>query len=251
MRRWVGVVAMLALAVTAAWTTAAPASASTRLKVSNPANHEELSEKPGWVSLAFDGTVKRSLLKVLVLDSRGRNVVVGDLIYQGSAVLVQLNNDLPKGTYTVKYQVDRKDGQPEGGAYQFAYGKGTWSNVVASWSGTAQQPPEMANPDPMATGPVETPTTTPPVVEVTDEPTPSETQPSDSPTAQPSVSATTPTQSAAPSGSQTPGTAPAPGGPGPVGWVIAGIAVVAAAGSGGWWLVSRRRQSDQNSVENQ
>ena len=252
MRRLLAVVTMLVLAVASAWTTAAPASASARLKVSNPANHEELSEQPGWVSLAFDGTVKRSLLKVLVLDSSGRNVVVGDLVYQGSAVLLQLNNDLPKGTYTVKYQVDRKDGQPEGGAYQFAYGKGTWTNVVASWSGTAQQPPEMANPDPMATGPVETPTTTPPVVEVSDEPAPSDTSTESAPaSAQPSAGGTAPTESAAPSSSQSPAPGVATEGSSPVGWVIAGIAVLAAAGGGGWWLVRRRRQSEPTSAGDQ
>ena len=230
MRRWLSALIAIALCAATVLAAATPTWASGRLKVSNPAAHEELSEPPGWVSLAFDGRVKRSLLKVLVLDSAGRNCVVGDLIYQGSAVLVQLQDDLPQGTYTVQYQVDRKDGQPEGGAFQFAYGKGQWTDVNASWSGTAQQPPEMANPDPMATGPVQPPSTTPPVVEVSDEPTPSD-LPSGS---SPGTTQTTPAPL------DSPGALSGQAGNPAVGWWIGGGVVVLAAAAG-WWLIGRRR----------
>lgn len=244
MRRVVVGLLAVVLALGGVLLAAPEAQAAGRLRVSNPARHQELSRRPGWVSLAFDGTVKRSLLKVLVVDARGANMVVGDLIYQGSAVLVQLSNDLPKGTYTVKYQVDRKkDGQPEGGAYQFAYGKGNWTSVVSSWSGKAQQPPEMANPDPMANGPVETPVTTPPVVEVnngptaTASPTPTRTSASSKPTP---TASETPTESETPVATDTPTAEPQPeGGADPLPWIV-GAAVLVAAGAGGWLIVRRR-----------
>lgn len=223
----VGLVGLLAVESTAF--------ASSRLKVSDPAEHEQLSIRPGWVSLAFDRTVKKSMLKVLVVNSKGRNVVSGDLIYQGSAVLVQLENNLAKDTYTVKYQVDRKDGQPEGGAYQFSYGDGEWTDIVKAWSGTAEQPPEMANPDPMATGPVETPTTTPPVVEVSEEPTPTPTE-----SGTQSSATDSPSASVVPSASPTP-TAPVSGGSDATGWIVGGVVLLVAAGGAGWWLVRRRR----------
>lgn len=246
MRRVVICLMVAILTLAGAASSAPQAHAAGRLRVSNPAPRQELSERPGWVSLAFDGTVKRSLLKVLVVDARGANVVVGELIYQGSAVLVQLNNELPRGTYTVKYQVDRKrDGQPEGGAFQFAYGKGRWTKIVASWSGTAQQPPEMANPDPMATGPVVVPTTTPPVVEVSDPASPTRTA-SPSPSRSSASPTETPTESPTPV--ETPSEEPTPeptepepaGGPDPVPWII-GAAVLVAAGAGGWSILRRRR----------
>lgn len=233
MRRWLSAVLGVALACAVVLLVATPSSASARLLVSNPAAHEELSQQPGWVSLAFNGRVKRSMLKVLVVDASGRNAVVGDLIYQGSAVMVQLEDGLPQGTYTVKYQVNRNDGQPEGGAFQFAYGKGQWTDVQSSWSGTAQQPPEMANPDPMATGPVQTPSVTPPVVEVSDAPTPSD-SPSDSPSA---------TQNPSETPSESPKAVPSQSGNPALGWWIGGGLVVIAVGGGGWWWLSRRRGS--------
>lgn len=229
MRRWLRVVAT-GIAVAVGVVMMAPhAGAAGRLMASDPAPKEEVSQRPGWVTLAFDTTVKKSVVKILVLDSDGRNVVVGDLIYQGSTVMVQLNNALPKGTYTVKYQVDRKDGQPQGGAFQFAYGKGKWTDVDASWSGTAEQPPEMANPDPMATGPVVTPTTSAPVVEVED--------PSGSPVA--TETAATPSETAETAAPATP--TPGAQAGSAIGWVLGGVVVVAAAAVGGWLLLRRRR----------
>lgn len=248
MRRVVtGLIAVI-LALAGVGFSAPEAHAAGRLRVSNPAPRQELNQRPGWVSLAFDGTVKRSLVKVLVVDSGGANMVVGELIYQGSAVLVQLNNSLPRGTYTVKYQVDRKrDGEPEGGAFQFAYGKGQWTKVASSWSGRAEQPPEMANPDPWANGPVETQLTTPPVVEVTDGPAPTRTatrtptaKDTETPTATASPSEDTPTPP--PPVSESPAAEPGgEGGASPVPWVV-GAAVLVAAGVGGWMIIRRRRE---------
>jgi methionine-rich copper-binding protein CopC len=225
-KRWIAGVLGGLIAVFGVVAAAQSAHAASPLTASNPAPREELQDRPGWVTLAFSRTVKKSVVKVLVVGADGRNKVVGDLVYSGSSVMVQLDNALPMGTYTVKYQINRPDGQPEGGAYQFAYGKGKWTQVTESWSGTAEQPPEMANPDPMATTPVETPSVTPsPVVVEEGTPTPT----------------VTPSETAIPTASATPEpVAPLDNGPLWIG-LSAGVVVLLAA-IGGWFVVRRRRR---------
>ncbi|MDR3070443.1 MAG: copper resistance protein CopC [Propionibacteriaceae bacterium] len=121
---------------------ACPSAYANELVVSDPEPHSETTERPGWVTLSFDESVEQDVVKILVLDQQGRNRAVGDLVYMGSAVMMQLDNDLPKGTYTVEYRIDRADGQTQGGTYQFAYGKGKWSAPERStWSGDDEEPP--------------------------------------------------------------------------------------------------------------
>jgi len=222
-RNWTRVSVAIAAAVLGAFLIAPPAQAASTLVATNPSAHEELGERPGWVTLAFSRTIDKAVVKVLVVGADGRNRVAGDLIYYGSSVMVQLDNDLPKGTYTVKYQVDRKDGQPEGGAFQFAYGKGNWTAVEKSWSGTAEQPPEMANPDPQGTGPAE------PSASASAEPT---LTPS-------AVDTEAPFATASASSSST----PAPGAANnPTLWYLVGggVAALLVVAALGWWLIRRR-----------
>jgi len=219
-RNWTRVTVAIVAAVVGAFLIVPPAQAASTLVATNPSAHEQLKVRPGWVTLAFSRTIDKAVVKVLVVGADGRNYVAGDLIYYGSSVMVQLDNELPEGTYTVKYQVDRKDGQPEGGAFQFAYGKGTWTSVEKSWSGTAEQPPEMANPDPQGTGPAS------PSSSASAEPTPTPAaEVSDTPSAAASSSA-----------------APAPVAANATLWYWVGGGVVAllVAGVLGWWLIRRR-----------
>jgi methionine-rich copper-binding protein CopC len=178
---------------------------------SDPAPQEEVNTAPGWVTVVLDRDPGSKLMKVIVLNSAGHNVGVGDLIDMGSSVMVQLIDKLPKGTYTVMYQYNRGDGEPEGGAYQFAYGKGEWTAVTASWSGWAQQPAELKDADPSAS------------------PSPSAVD-----SEQPSAgSSATPGQSAAP--------APGAGGvPSWIWWTVGAVGVV-AVGGGSWAIVRTRR----------
>ncbi len=224
-KRWIAGIIGGLVAVFGVVAAAPSAQAASPLTASNPAPREELRDQPGWVTLAFSRTVKKSVVKVLVIGADGRNKVVGDLIYSGSSIMVQLDNALPKGTYTVKYQINRPDGQPEGGAYQFAYGTGDWTQVTGSWSGTAEQPPEMANPDPMATTPVETASVTPSPI-VVEESTP--------------TSTVTPVGTATPTAPDTPGPAPLPDN-GPL-WIGLSAGVVVVLAAVGWFLVRRRRK---------
>ena len=224
MRRIGGLVtALLALALLAAGP-AATATAANEF-ASDPAQHAELKRAPGWVTMAFDFALDPSTAKMLVLNSAGENVTTGELAVEWTNVRVQLREDLPKDTYTVHYRVSRADGEPLGGTFQFAYGKGNWtSDGDTTWKGSDKEPDVMKNPDPNATTAAADPSATP-----------TET-PSVTPSATP-----TPTPSATPTPSVTASPVPAAdGGSGLLGWAIgAGVVVVLAAAGGAWWYRSR------------
>ena len=136
---------------------AQPAAAASPLVASDPAPHEEVTEQPGSVTLAFSRTVDKKMLKVLVLDQSGEDVTQGDPDYYGSSVLVWLNTDLKPSTYTVMWKINQTNGQPQGGAFQFSWGAGKWTDLSkADWAGIDQEPSAMANPDAEATGPADT-----------------------------------------------------------------------------------------------
>lgn len=219
--------AVLALAATALLSlfSAVPAAhADSLLVASDPQPHAQLSARPGWVTLVFKRDVAVSLAKILVLDSKGQNVTVGPLIVEGTNVTTQLSSDLAKDTYTVLYRIDRPDGEPEGGAFQFAYGTGHWTSVPASrWSGQTAEPPVLNNPNPKATTAAPTPSETP-----------SETA-SASASASPSVSAM-PSSSAPTATQTTPAPGTASGSSGMLPWVIGVLAVAVVAGAAVWWL---------------
>ena len=138
------------------------------LLASNPDGRDELDDAPGAVTLVFDGKVDDGVAKVLVLDAKGANVTAGPLIVETTNVTTQLEDGLPKGTYTVHYRVDGKGGEPRGGAFQFSYGGGRFTDLPdASWSGSANEPAILRgdNPNgPEASGPAESES---PGVEVT------------------------------------------------------------------------------------
>ncbi len=208
----------LMLAVAAA---PAPAGAvDDYLVASDPARHQELNEVPGWVTLAFASKANAELAKIIVLNSASENVTTGSLIVEGTNVTTQLAFDLPKDTYTVLYRTSGSDGRMRGGSFQFAYGKGKWTNEQAEkWIGESAQPTILASDDPTAAP--------------TAEPSPSLSGTSNAPT--PSATGTGPVFS----------TEPSPGSgqdsPGATGWLVGGGAVALAALMVGGWLVWRKR----------
>ena len=184
------------------------------LVASEPGVRQELDRAPGWVTLAFATEVDPSVAKVLVQDADGANVTTGSLIVEGTNLTTQLEDGLKPGTYTVRYRVNRPDGEPEGGAYQFAYGAGDFSEPPdESWTGRAEEPEAMNDPDPNAVTPRSRATVDVPDVEVErrDSPPPS---PSDEPTSSESTVIATPSPSptASPPATWTP--SPSPGAPG-------------------------------------
>lgn len=196
------------------------AQAAGTLVNSDPAPRDELKDAPGGVTLAFSRAVEKAIAKIRVVDASGRNQVKGEVEYFGSSLAVYLDA-VPKGTYTVMYQIDRPDGEPEGGAFQFAVGKGEWTQVTSSWSGQSEQPTEMASSDP-----TETPVPTEPASSA-ETPTPSQ--------------VSTGVESPAPTAGQNPGQST-------TAWpwlngLLIGLAVVVAGAGGAAWWWSRRRRS--------
>ncbi len=162
-RTRVGAAAALLLAV--GWLAAllwfpAPPAVAAQPVATEPQARAELDRPPGAVTLAFDFEVDPSVAKVLVLDAHGANVSAGTLIVEGTNVTTLLEQDLSRGTYTVHYRVARSGGETQGGAYQFSYGKGSFSAPAdRSWTGSEEEPPVIrgTNPngpdDPAATSP--------------------------------------------------------------------------------------------------
>jgi methionine-rich copper-binding protein CopC len=233
-RRILTSVLAISVVLLAGFTSAPAAAASDALVASDPAPRQELDAPPGGITLAFDRDLELGSVKVLVLAPDGRNVVVGDLDYFGSSVALFLEPDLPRATYTVRYRLEGADGEPEGGAYQFSVGPGQWTDPLPdeSWAGTDEQPPDLANPDPQATGPAATEA-------------PSETPGIDLGTPTPSTSsATTDSPAPTPTATESPTSSPQPAEPGndwsP--WLVGGAIVLVAAGVGAW-LVARNRRA--------
>lgn len=129
---------------------AAPAAwAADKPVASEPRPHQVLSDPPGWVNLAFARQLNAADAKLLVLNSAGEPVTVNALIVEGTNMTMQLKDGLAKDTYTVHYRLNGANGDVQGGAFQFAYGKAHWTAVQdESWTGTDQQPAIFTDTDP-------------------------------------------------------------------------------------------------------
>ena len=245
MRRLTGLLAVWLLAGMGACLGALPAHAAAGgLLTSDPEGRQQLDRAPGWVNLAFDGKVDKDMAKVLVLDAKGTNVTAGPLIVEASNVTTQLEDNLPKGVYTVHYRVDGKGGEPQGGAFQFSYGGGSFSDPAdKSWSGTAQEPAILRGDNPNGPEVSEGPDTESPGVEVTssDKPTrpttvpPATTTDPDDPSSSAKGSAKDPSETE---------TATAVGSDSGVGraFLIGGIVLLLAVGGAtfGWYRSTKR-----------
>lgn len=252
------VVALTALALGFLLPTS-PARADGLVVASEPMEHQEVDAAPGWVTLAFGDVVDASVAKMLVLDQSGHNVTTGQLIVEGTNMTSQLRDDLPRGTYTVQYRIDRPDGEPQGGAFQFSYGPGSWTTLdKKQWSGSAEEPDVMKNTDPNATtpqGPEPSTSTSVPEVEGGESGGPTLT-PNPGPT---TASAATPTATASPgepvpatdqataqpttepTGQPQPPDASPTTGMGALPWIIGGVVVLAAIAAGTVALARRGR----------
>lgn len=195
------------------------------LVLSDPEKHAELERRPGWVTLVFASDAGASYAAIVVQNAAGENVTVGPLVVEGDNVTTQLVDGLPRGTYTVIYRTEGADGEPRGGAFQFAYGPGNWTDVDDVWIGEEEQPPEIDDPGPP----------------------PSSLEPDETPTAEPEPSLSpSPTESASetpavsPSPSETPGGTELPPDANPIGWIV-GIGAGLVAVAVGALVVVRRR----------
>ena len=211
---------------------------------SEPSAGQQLADQPGAVTLAFDRDVDPSVAKVVVSGPDGRNVTSGPLIIEGTNVTSQLQAGIERGTYTVHYRIDRADGEPEGGAFQFSYGDGRFSTPPdASWSGAAAEPAVLRGTNPNTSDEPEPPSDAPvptPGIEVTEEGASDDPDP---PATEPPASVPAPPEPTDETASLPPSTATAtPGDDGGGAWAIVTVLAVAAAVGGGLGVWRSRRR---------
>ena len=225
---------------------ATPAHAVTPV-ASEPRDRQKVSDAPGAVTLAFSREVDPSVAKVVVLGPNGENVTSGPLIVEGTNVTSQLRDGLDRGTYTVHYRVDGRSGEPEGGAYQFAVGNGSFTDLPdKSWSGEDDEPAVLSGTNPNGSEAPDPPSTAPntPGIEVTSQAASSEPPPptdppstvkapegpaSDEPTSQEPTA-----ESASPQPDE--GSSGAP-------WIVGGVVLLLAVGGTVYGLWHKNKES--------
>jgi copper transport protein len=107
-------VALIALA------TAPAASAHSVLIATEPANDSILETSPDHVLLRFDERVESALGSVRVFDGNGERVDAETISKpKPNEVMVEIGDDLPRGTYTVAWRVISADSDPINGAFVF------------------------------------------------------------------------------------------------------------------------------------
>ena len=111
---------LLAIGFLAAMAT--PALAHASLVSIDPADGARLDESPDTVTLSFSEPVSVGLGGVRVLDTEGAPVQDGTARASGELVEIDLQPDLPDGTYVVSYRVTSADGHPVRGGSVFGVG---------------------------------------------------------------------------------------------------------------------------------
>ncbi|MGW2431580.1 copper resistance CopC/CopD family protein [Streptomyces sp. NPDC001640] len=112
---------------------AAPASAHAALLGSDPAQGSVVDEAPTQITLNFSEKVALSDGSFKVLDPKGQRVDTGKPAeLTGTMYGVKVQPGLPRGTYTVTYQVVSADSHPVSGAFTFSVGAPSATTVSAS-----------------------------------------------------------------------------------------------------------------------
>lgn len=226
-----------------------PAQAVTPV-AAEPLVRQQVSRPPDAVTLAFARDVDPSVAKVVVLGPDGDNVTSGPLIVEGTNVTTRLRDDLGRGTYTVHYRVDGRGGRPEGGAYQFSYGSGKFTDLPdRSWSGEDDEPAVLRGTDPNGSEAPDAPSsaTRTPGIEVTSQAPSSEPPPPTDPPATVQAPPGPPTDDPQASDSATEATAtasPAAGsGSSGAPWIVGGVLLLLAVGGTAFGLWHKNKES--------
>ncbi|MFC9076270.1 copper resistance CopC/CopD family protein [Streptomyces sp. NPDC057062] len=112
---------------------AAPASAHAALLGSDPAQGSVVDKAPTQITLNFSEKVALSDGSFKVLDPKGQRVDTGKPAeLTGTMYGVRVHPGLPRGTYTVTYQVVSADSHPVSGAFTFSVGAPSATTVSAS-----------------------------------------------------------------------------------------------------------------------
>ncbi len=102
---------------------AAPAAAHAELVLSDPADGARLDEAPTKVRLEFSESVSADLGGLQVVDIDGGRVDDGSARVEDETVEVDLQPNLPNGTYVATYRVTSADGHPVKGGLVFSVGE--------------------------------------------------------------------------------------------------------------------------------
>lgn len=117
--RTAGTGALLALLVAVG---ASPAAAHDQLLDSSPSEGEHLDVSPTEVSLTFSDDILTIGPAVIVVDAAGQRWTDGDPVLDGPAVVTDLVDDLPDGSYQVRWRVVSSDGHPIADVISFTVG---------------------------------------------------------------------------------------------------------------------------------
>ncbi|WP_166844001.1 copper resistance CopC family protein [Isoptericola sp. BMS4] len=112
-------VAGLLTAVVAILATAPPASAHDQLISSDPAHDAVLAAPPSEVSMEFSDDILDMGAAVVVADESGTDRSEGEVSIDGPVVTVPLQ-ELPGGSYEVRWRVVSSDGHPISGVVPFS-----------------------------------------------------------------------------------------------------------------------------------
>ncbi|MEP7762825.1 copper resistance CopC family protein [Sanguibacter sp. 25GB23B1] len=141
--RTAGTGALLALLVTAGATAAA---AHDELLDSSPGTDEHLDVAPTHVTLSFSDEILTIGPAVIVADTDGTTWTAGDPTLEGSAVVVPLADDVPDGSYEIRWRVVSSDGHPISGLVPFTIGDATEVEPSAPSEPTAAPEPAPSAP---------------------------------------------------------------------------------------------------------
>ncbi|MER6351174.1 copper resistance protein CopC [Streptomyces sp. NPDC001634] len=133
MRAVRGLLALLLAVAGALFGGTAPASAHAALIGSDPGQGTVVDKAPTQITLTFSEKVALSDNSLRVLDPKGQRVDTGKASnLSGTMYGVPVRSGLPRGTYTVTYQVVSADSHPVSGAFTFSVGAPSTTTVSVS-----------------------------------------------------------------------------------------------------------------------
>jgi methionine-rich copper-binding protein CopC len=145
--RTAGTGALLALFVAVA---AQPAAAHDQLLDSSPGEGEHLDVAPTEVTLRFSDEILAIGPAVIVADDAGTTWTVGDPVLDGPDVVTELADDVPDGSYELRWRVVSSDGHPITGVIPFSVGDTAPTSGSETGSAAPAGPSDSSAADPAA-----------------------------------------------------------------------------------------------------
>lgn len=129
---------------------AQPAAAHDQLLDSSPGVGEHLDVAPTEVTLRFSDEILAIGPAVIVADDAGTTWTVGDPVLDGPDVVTELADDVPDGSYEVRWRVVSSDGHPITGVIPFSVGDAAPASGSETGSAAPAGPSDSSAADPAA-----------------------------------------------------------------------------------------------------